>query len=235
MLNFIGTGSAFNTRLGNNGAYIKKNNVLFMIDCGSSTFQRVLECGLLDDIEKVAVLITHTHPDHIGSLGDLAFYTYYTKKIKLVIYANCDHSIGNTLQNMGINDDLYELIEFNEGTIFKYGKFSILFAPVKVVHVEELSCFGYLLIHDSESCYYSGDSNMIPEDVIEAQHRGEFDYFYQDTCKADYEGNVHLSLRKLTQLIEPMHRDNVYCMHLDSGFDKDEAYELGFGVVENEF
>lgn len=235
MLNFIGSGSAFNNKLGNNGAYIKKNNVLFMIDCGSSTFQRVLEYGLLDDVEKVAVLITHTHPDHVGSLGDLAFYTYYMKKIKLTIYANCDHSIGSTLQNMGINDDIYELIEFKEGTIFKYGKFSILFSPVKVVHVEELSCFGYLVIYDGESCYYSGDSNMIPEDVLEVQIRGEFDYFYQDTSKADYEGNVHLSLKKLSELIPPEYRENVYCMHLDGGFSRQEAYGLGFNVVTNQF
>jgi hypothetical protein len=40
---------------------------------------------------------------------------------------------------------------------------------------------------------------------------------------------------QLAELIEPMHRDSMYCMHLDGGFAKDEAYELGFGVVENEF
>jgi len=63
---------------------------------------------------------------------------------------------------------------------------------------------------------------------------GELHYLYQDTCKADYDGNVHLSLRRLTELISEELRSNVWCMHLDSGFDVSEAKELGFNVVEIE-
>jgi len=41
------------------------------------------------------------------------------------------------------------------------------------------------------------------------------DYYhsiYIDTCKVDYEGNVHTSLRKLTELIEPHHHYKIWCM-----------------------
>lgn len=61
-----------------------------------------------------------------------------------------------------------------------------------------------------------------------------YDYVYVDTCKADYEGNVHLSLRKLSELVRPDVRSKYWCMHLDEGFDRQEAETLGFNVVANE-
>ncbi|WAH38331.1 MBL fold metallo-hydrolase [Alicyclobacillus dauci] len=93
MLNFVGCGSAFNTALGNNSAYMKFDDTLFMIDCGSANFGRIKRANLLDGIKHIDVLITHLHPDHIGSLGDLIFYTYYNMrpmfgvKVRLLIRA----------------------------------------------------------------------------------------------------------------------------------------------------
>jgi len=51
MLSFICTGSAFNTKLGNNSAYVKAGTTLFLIDCGSTTFQRLIDKGILDGVE----------------------------------------------------------------------------------------------------------------------------------------------------------------------------------------
>ena len=77
MLRFIGTGSAFHTRLGNNSAYIKEKDRLLLIDCGGMVFHRLKESGLLEGITELYILITHPHPDQVGSLGDLLFYAYY--------------------------------------------------------------------------------------------------------------------------------------------------------------
>ena len=43
MLKFIGTGSAFNTELGNTSAYIKQNKTLLLIDAGPTVFARAKE------------------------------------------------------------------------------------------------------------------------------------------------------------------------------------------------
>lgn len=235
MISFIGCGSAFNTELGNNGAFIKKGNVLFLIDCGSSTFGRLQQSGLLKNVEEICVLVTHTHPDHVGSLGDLIFYGYYSMgtlaEPNVHIYAPYRLGIHHLLKLMGVAESTYKLIQFDETAAFYYGDFHINFVAVPVKHVKELQCYGYILHFENKTIYYSGDCSEIPQQILDWLHRGKFHLFYQDTCKADYEGNVHLSLKKLDELIDWKIRSTVYCMHLDNGFKKDEAIKLGFNVV----
>lgn len=102
-------------------------------------------------------------------------------------------------------------------------------------HVNEISSFGYMLNINNKNIYYSGDSSTIDEDISKSIHGNEIDFAYIDTCKADYEGNVHLSLRELADVINIEHRSKIWCMHLDEDFSIKEAEELGFNVVENEF
>ena len=84
-LKFLGRGAAFNPKEGNTSAYFIENNQLFLIDCGESIFEKLVELDLLNDIESINLMITHTHSDHIGSLGSLVMYAYYTLKRPLNI------------------------------------------------------------------------------------------------------------------------------------------------------
>ncbi|PKG23316.1 MBL fold metallo-hydrolase [Niallia nealsonii] len=235
MLNFIGCGSAFNTALGNNGAFIKKDHVLFLIDCGSSTFARLQKTNLLEGIEEICILLTHTHCDHIGSLGDLILYGYYSMnklaEANVCVYAPNDLNIKPLLRMMGVEEHTYKLIEFSELTEYQYADFHIDFEPIKVPHVKELKSYGYIIHYDNKTIYYSGDCNEIPANILNRQNNGGFDLFYQDTCIAEYEGNVHLSLKKLDKLMDAKAREKVYCMHLDNGFNEEDAKKLGFNVV----
>ncbi|WP_445487407.1 MBL fold metallo-hydrolase [Niallia sp. 03133] len=237
MLNFIGCGSAFNTQLGNNGAFIKKGNSLFLIDCGSSTFERLQRSGLLKNVEEVYILLTHTHPDHVGSLGDLIFFGYYSMgklaEPNVTVLTPYTIKIQHLLKGMGIEENIYTLIQFKKNGSIRCNDFHLQYEAVPVTHVKELSCFGYIIHYGNKTIYYSGDANDIPLEIVERLYNGGFDLFYQDTCKADYEGNVHLSLRKLNELVKQEVRDKVYCMHLDEGFKKEEAKELGFQVVKS--
>lgn len=241
MLKFIGTGSAFNTELGNNGAFIKKGNKLLLIDCGSNTFDRIRKHNLLDGVDHIHVLLTHTHPDHIGSLGDLIFYGYYAMgemmKPNVTVLAPKALRIDRILELTGVDAKTYNFVSVEDkvGMGLYYRDFQFTFQAVPVTHVSELHCYGYIINHDGKRAYYSGDSNMIPHDILDDLNLGCFDYFYQDTCKAHYDGNVHLSLNKLNQLVNSNMRDRVYCMHLDGGFVREEAEYLGFNVVKNEF
>lgn len=247
MLNFIGTGSAFNTKLGNNSAYIRYENSLYLIDCGSTTYSRMDETNLLDGIDAVTVMITHTHPDHIGSLGDLIFHTYYAMgtigEANITIVAHPKHNIRGVLHAVGVSEKCYNLILIDplatgsSGPLveFKYGDFNLsIIDCIPVNHVDELFCCAYMLKYKDQTIYYSGDCNNIPESVKASLYNNEIDIFYQDTCSADYDNNVHLSFQKLLVLIPYDYRHKVYCMHLDKNFNVSTAIYLGFNVVKSD-
>jgi hypothetical protein len=79
---------------------------------------------------------------------------------------------------------------------------------------------------------FSGDSNDISAYVMKGLENGTIDRLYQDTCGADYEGNYHLSLRRLAEMVEPGLRHKVYCMHTDKYFSTKDAAGMGFNIVE---
>ena len=237
-LKFIGTGSAFNTKLGNTSAYIKENNTLLLIDCGELTFDRILSLNLLSDVNEVHIAVTHTHPDHVGSLGSFIFYCYFIKKIK-PIFHSADNDFIRLLQYMGVTEEHCKFEHNNANPNFAIESLNIRLIYIEENHVKELASFGILLVNNPnelhrEVIYYSGDSCDIKDDTIDALKTGQIDYLYQDTCKADYDGNVHVSLRKLAEVIPEGLRSNVFIMHTDEGFDFDEAKELGFNVAEIE-
>lgn len=235
MLKFIGSGSAFNTKLGNNSAYYKVGHLMLLIDCGSNIFHRIKQNNLLEGIEHIHVLITHTHADHVGSLADFIFYSYYSHgemaKPNVSIYSAYDVKVEEMLAINGIIPEVHCLTKkFQSDTQYTLNFCEVLFE--RTSHVKEIPSYSIELSIDDKLIYYTGDTNNLKESL---RNPMVFDYVYVDTCKADYEGNVHLSLRKLSELVSSDVRSKFWCMHLDEGFDRLEAETLGFNVVTNEF
>lgn len=235
LLKFIGTGSAFRPELGNNGAYIKKGTSLFLIDCGSSTFAKLQQSELLTDVTDITVLMTHLHPDHAGSLGDLIFYGYYSMgemAVKNVtVLAPPSLQVELFLKLSGVVSEFYHYTPLEGVQTIEVGDTRIQVEPIVVEHVPYIPCYGYVITLDGESIYYSGDSNQIPSTILERFKQGEVVAFYQDTCKAEYPGNVHMPLTDLIDVIPQVLRGKVYCMHFDDSFDFSRANEEGFNVV----
>lgn len=231
MLNFIGTGSAFNTELGNTSAFIKNNNSLLIIDCGGTVFHRLQELNLFDKLEDLYIIITHTHPDHVGSLGEVIFYSYYILKRRPTIFFPKKELIEGFLTSIGVSAEMYnlnsfEMIDVNDSHL---GEFSIEFLPVS--HVDTIPAYGFVMKLNEKLFYYSGDANNISSKVINKILNGEINRVYQDTCGLDYEGNNHLSLRKLCHIVPQEFRYKFYCMHLDKHITEKEIKENGFNVA----
>lgn len=81
-INFLGIGSAWNINEDDTSAYIKKDSQMILIDCDESIARKIIKEDLLFDINELYILISHTHSDHIGSIGTLLFYSKYNKNIK---------------------------------------------------------------------------------------------------------------------------------------------------------
>ena len=232
MINFIGIGSAFNTELGNTSAFVRKNNILLLIDCGGTVFHRLQQLSILNGLENIYIIITHTHPDHVGSLGDLIFYSYYFLRNKATIIFPDKEFIERFLFCVGVSSEMYSLKSTNKSSMSdeQLGEFSIEFLPVS--HVDKIPSYGFIMKLNDRSFYYSGDSNNISNEIIDKLKDGEIDRIYQDTCGLDYEGNNHLSLKKLSEIISQEYKNKVYCMHLDKYINQQEIKDNGFNVVE---
>lgn len=78
-IRFIGAGGAHDIHLGNSAALLTRADKTFLIDCGFTVYPRLIQHGLIERID--AVLITHLHDDHIGSLSALLYHRHFLSKL----------------------------------------------------------------------------------------------------------------------------------------------------------
>ena len=214
-LTFIGRGSCFNVDYGCCSAYFKnyERNKMFLIDCGGDVFRKIIKNKLLDDVSELNIFITHTHSDHIGSLGSLIEYCYHILKIKPTIYFPNHKSIKRYLTSVKILPYMYNLNE-NEYLGFD---FQIVAFPVK--HGEYKECFGYYITDYKRDIYYSGDCNDVDLDqdltgtgiTIES-----CDEIYQDLTHLDYKNNPHMNINKYLDIVPRELYPRTIGIHIDS-------------------
>ncbi|SHI90298.1 Beta-lactamase superfamily domain-containing protein [Clostridium cavendishii DSM 21758] len=231
MIDFIGTGSAFNVERGNTSAFFRKDKSLLLIDCGGGVFHELQKLNILNDVEKVYIIITHTHPDHVGSLGDLIFYSYYILKNKVNIFFPEKTLLEELLTKLGVTSEYYNLNTLNKVNINDRALGNLEIDFLNVTHVNTIPAYGFVMNLNNKNFYYSGDSNNISKEIIDKLKIGEIQRIYQDTCGLDYEGNGHLSLKKLCGLIPEEFRSKIYCMHLDQYVTEEEIKANGFNIA----
>lgn len=232
-LKFLGRGSAFNPKEGNNSAYFIINNELFLIDCGESVFEKLIERKLNDYI-SINVMITHTHSDHIGSLGSLVMYSFYVlhKSVNIILPEGAKHlaSIEKILSGFGCTIQMYNYVDEKN-----YDHIYSVFDRIRYVetsHCDELDCYSLLFETPGGIVYYSGDTREI--DVVKSliDDNVKIDKLYIDTTTVDYPGNVHLYIGILKDVIPDSLKEHVYCMHLNNDDCIEQARKIGFNVVE---
>jgi ribonuclease BN (tRNA processing enzyme) len=154
----------------------------FLIDCGYNVFQKLVS-GKYDIGNIDTVIITHTHPDHIGSLGALIYYRWFmfNKTTEII----CGNSVGrhlldylestvfNVLEpgsirldnpnfcpyNLTFNDKrtgLFSLFKVQHGTIPAYGVY---------LHREKIVFTGDAALLNPE-CEMMATANLIFHDCI---------------------------------------------------------------------
>ena len=84
ILTFLGRDSGFGEN--NNSAYVEIDNNLIIIDCGYTVFNKIKETFNVKKYSEIAVIITHLHNDHAGSLSQLILYSYFIFSKKLFVF-----------------------------------------------------------------------------------------------------------------------------------------------------
>ena len=235
-LKFLGRGAAFNPKEGNNSAYFIDNNKLFLIDCGESVFKSIIENNLLNNIEIINIMITHTHSDHIGSLGSLVMYSHYIlhKPLNIIMKANAKHipNINKILDGFGCLEEMYNYIN-EEDLDNKHSEFDSV-RYIETRHCDELDSYGLLFNTKEGYVYYSGDTNELGPVKALIESDNPIDKLYIDTTSANYPGNIHLNIDILNSEIPNDLKEKVYCMHLNDNKCFEKALEYGFNIVEKE-
>jgi len=233
-LKFLGRGAAFNPKEGNNSAYFVEENQLFLIDCGESIFERLFETGLLQNVESVNLMITHTHSDHIGSIGSLAMYSFYVlhKPINIILPKDAKHlaNIEKVLSGFYVEEQMYSYID-ETSLDNKYTTFNNI-RYIETNHRDDLNCYGLLFNTSDGIVYFSGDTKelKVAKSLIDSGEK--IDKMYIDTTTDNYPGNVHVYIGDIEKTIPDEMKDRVYCMHINNDKCIEQAKDLGFNVVE---
>ena len=215
-LNFFGRGSGF-SRDHTSAYFSTPNNELVIIDCSVSTFFK-LEQMDLSRYEKIYVLITHTHGDHISGLGLFAQYTFFTMQKLTTIIAPSDEvasDISTVLTIEGNESSWYDLITVNDLKNAPWYSMCI-----KTEHSPQLKdkCFGYILkVHDTIIIYTGDTSTLKPFEPYYTSHPPFSSIeIYVDTSV--YYGMIHLKLEDALEDFKQIASRGikVYLMHLDN-------------------
>ncbi len=232
-LNFLGRGSGFNPTEGSTSAYFIEDGNLFLIDCGESVYRRIVELNLLDNIHTVYFFCTHTHSDHIGSLGSLVLHCYHKAGIPFVLvcpsYAEHLCAIRNILDAFDCKDK-YVVIE-PDSLICIFLSFRIV-RYMSTKHSETQPAYS-LAFHTADGIvYYTGDTKRVDSIKSMITKKVKISALYVDTDTSSGPDSVHMNIYELADVVPMELRSRCYCMHLASKEVENIAISLGFNVVE---
>ena len=232
LLNFLGTGDMSNYKLKNTSAYIKFDKTMLLIDCGMTTYHELLKKDLLNNLDEIYIAITHTHPDHVGSLTALILYLHFGTNVKINVIVNKsfyeqENHLKNLLKSQGANENYYNFIDISEiNSFFKINS-------KRINHCPELDSYAYEIIVDDETTYYYlGDNNDIEFYQNTLLKLRKNDYIFTDI--SNKKSNVHLNLYEIQKCTPLDKRSQIYLMHFNEEDTIVLANELGFMVAAEE-
>lgn len=219
-LKFIGVGGATNIEFGGNGAFVKDNKNLIIIDAPEEATKKLNDAKAFDNINNVYIIITHSHYDHIAGLGVLIWYSNFYLKIKPnIIYSKnrFKRNLNKLLKITGVHDNLFSFIKDNNVNL----SFKVSILPT--THSRDLDCFGIMFTDNTGKYYYTGDTNDISF-VRKLSDDKEVKKIYCEVATQTYD--VHIKYDD----IKDLNKEKFVLMH----FDKIELYNKvkkdGFNV-----
>ena len=232
-LTFLGRGAGFNPDEGSTSSFFIDKGELFLIDCGESIFHSLMKKKILDSASAVNIFVTHTHSDHVGSLGTLVLYAFAVKKIPVNIIID-NHmgyvsSIRTLLRINGLTEDMYRFVQASSytGCYTVFNKVSYF----KTKHCDELKTCGILFETDQGLVFYSGDLNDLSPLIKVINSGRKIDKIYIDSNNDRKPSRHHISIHQLHDILPPELKPRVHCMHFNNDQCIADAKAYGFKAV----
>jgi|SRR5579875_1266591 len=239
-LTFLGTGSSFSKKYGNNSALVTIGDKNLLIDCGRTTPDDLAKSPFTwSDID--AIFITHLHGDHVYGLEEAGFVGRYVlnkkphiifphKKIKNDLWEKIlkgTMSQGDLKRNMTFDDYFtYEIVSEEE----QYFDFNgVMFSVFSTQHISNKKSYG-LIIGEYNYVVYTSDT-LFNKNAIKMFADNGAKMIFHDCQMADYDGKVHTSLDELATLPETI-REKISIMHYGDDIEKHytKIKELGLKI-----
>jgi ribonuclease BN (tRNA processing enzyme) len=232
-LTFLGRGAGFNPAEGSTSAYFLDSGELFLIDSGESTFKALLRKKIFDSASGLNLFITHTHSDHVGSLGSLLLYASVEKKFKTNIISDQNMTfapqISALLKIYGVTDRIYQFVD-SSAFDNRFSQFKKV-RCIKTYHCDELETCAIMFETSNRLVFYSGDMKD-PAPLIEVVKSGKkIDKIYIDSNNDPNPNPYHLRLKEIYDIVPHELRPRIYCMHFNSAQCMEDALAFGFKVV----
>lgn len=235
-LHFTGRGSMLNPQEGNTAAYFEDNQNFYLIDCGEDVTNKLIQLGKLNQDKNYYLFITHTHSDHIGSIGTLQQYLYWIqgKKLKIVFGSNMRYAndILAVLHSTGITEGTYDIVNINS-----LDNQSPLFNTIRYVESDHgmtpLKSCSLVFNTNEGNILYTGDiaNTRVITNFLAANFPDTVDKIYVDTSLE--KNPVHLSISELRRVIPIDLNSKVYCMHINNPELIEEIKKWGYNLVDS--
>lgn len=237
-IKWIGTGSGFNSALGNTSFTVEAGSPRnLLVDCGFTVPPSLMAQELLAGVSDI--VLTHHHADHIGGLETLAFYSYFLlgrrgddRPALHVATDGFAHILWEHGLKAGMSQQQDEAGAPWAPTLETYFRVYVgtkvcveEFPTVELFptpHVGVMENYGLRLRKD---IYYSGDTNALPPDdpavIFQDCHFG-----------IPAPGDIHIAYDKLKSQLSPAVKRKVHLVHLDANYASRDPRADGFaGMV----
>lgn len=143
---FLGTGGAHDISWGNSSALLSWQNKTFLIDCGFTVYPKLVENHLVELID--AVVITHVHDDHIGSLSAFLYHRHFISRKSPTPILLGHENLTQALQN---------LLSIMMGPLETFAQL----LPSQSWGIQALDTTGLHMAHMPSCAYVWEDKNLI--------------------------------------------------------------------------
>ena len=215
-IQMLGTGGAFAKNYFNNNALVFDEDFTLLLDCGVTAPLSMHHLGRsLGSVD--ALLVTHTHADHVGGMEELAFRMKDEFKRKLPLYIAeplvrplWENTLSGGLFRPGSIEslnDIFDVRPVTPGTPFQISK-NLKAELIQTTHVPNKDTYS---IYFNDSVFYSGDMVFHPELLKQLVYERGCEIIFHE-CQLEGHGAVHTTLSELRSLPEDI-QQRIYLMH----------------------
>ncbi|GFN32059.1 MBL fold metallo-hydrolase [Paenibacillus xylaniclasticus] len=205
-ITMIGTGNAFAQNYFNNNAVIDSDDFRLLVDCGitgpAALHEHRIPFGSLD-----AILISHTHKDHVGGLPELVTHMLLNYRRKPVLYLPetlhgpvWEHILKSKL---ALKTPPHSLDDLFDVRLMPIGRPTfiapkLVVEPIRTEHIAGRDSYSFII---NERFFYSADMRFNPALIHSLVNDRGIQLIYHD-CQLIPPGAVHACLDELLTLPE---------------------------------